>query len=67
MSQDAYDLINASISFFSKDDRWQTQLYGKNLTDEAYTNAGQDFSPAGVTLTINEPRIFGIKIIYQYR
>ncbi len=34
--QDAYSLINARIGLRASDDRWEVNLFGRNLTDEGY-------------------------------
>ncbi len=65
-SQGEYGLLNASLSYMSQDEKWQTQFYGENLTDEEYSNAGHDFSPTGVNLIINPPLTYGVKLIYHF-
>lgn len=34
--QDAYQLLNARIGLRAEDDRWEVNLWGKNLSDEGY-------------------------------
>ncbi|NRB37102.1 MAG: TonB-dependent receptor [Pseudomonadales bacterium] len=67
MKQDAYSLVNGSINYYSRDETWLIQLYAKNLANTVYANAGLDFSPTGVNLSINEPRIVGIKASYSFQ
>ena len=38
--QDSYWWINAGMSLYSSDDRWELFLRGVNLTDEIYNNSG---------------------------
>jgi iron complex outermembrane receptor protein len=57
------DVINANIAYLSPDDSWSVALYGRNITDERYTNAminvgdyilqilNNDVSEFGVTFT----------------
>jgi len=65
MSQSDYALINAHVSYTPTSEDWSVQLYGTNLTDKEYSNSGQDFSPTGVNLGINQPRVIGVKVMYR--
>ena len=40
--QDEYDIINASVTWYSDDDDWSVRLWGKNLTDEEYFSFGNE-------------------------
>ena len=40
IAQDAYDLVNANLTWNSPDDSWAVQLTAKNLTDEKYLITG---------------------------
>ena len=66
-SQPTYGLLNARLSWVSRDEQWEAQLYGENLTDKAYATSTREF-PApfvGVTRDINPPRTFGAKLVYH--
>jgi len=65
MSQSDYSLVNANVGYQPASEQWSAQLYATNLLDEEYTNSGQDFSPTGVNLGINEPRIIGVKLLFR--
>jgi len=65
-SQKPYNVVNASVRYSVSGGQWQVQLYGKNLTNKAYTTASQDFSPTGVNELISPPRTFGIKGTYRF-
>ena len=64
-SQGTYGIINARIGYTKADESWGIALYGKNLDNKEYTNAIQDFSPLGVTKSINAPRTYGIAVTAQ--
>jgi iron complex outermembrane receptor protein len=40
VAQGGYGLLNARISFATRDDRWQVALSGQNLTDKLYFDNG---------------------------
>jgi iron complex outermembrane receptor protein len=40
MHQSGYDLLDAGITWFSADGRWELSLFGKNITDETYIVSG---------------------------
>ncbi len=65
-SQASYRVTNASITYASSGDKWQLQLYGKNLKDEEYSTASQDFASTGVNHLISPPLTFGLKGTYRF-
>lgn len=40
LEQEAFHLLNASLTFAAQSDRWELVLSGRNLTDEAYLVSG---------------------------
>ncbi len=63
LSQDAVTTVNANIAFYSPDDKWHVNVWGKNLTDEliyqgtfilnsSRTNAGFMAPPRTVGVTV---------------
>lgn len=66
-SQATYGLLNARFSWVSRDEKWEAQVYGENLTDKDYTTSTREFlaGAVGVTRDINPPRTFGAKLIYH--
>lgn len=65
-AQGTYGIWNTKISYAPSDESWNAALYVKNIDNKDYTNAIQDFSPLGVTRTINEPRTYGIIVAAQF-
>jgi len=66
-SQSAYELLNASISYSTYEDRLELIAYGDNLTNRDYVNTAFDFNlNAGIVGTINPPRTFGLKAIFRF-
>ena len=57
---------NASVNWFSGDDRWSASLYGKNLGDEA--NWGNLTSIAGLWTAgpMKKGRLLGLEVNYRY-
>jgi iron complex outermembrane receptor protein len=57
---------NASVNWFSGDDRWGVSLYGKNLGDEA--NWGNLTSIAGLYTAgpMKKGRLLGLEVNYRY-
>ncbi len=67
ISQNAYALLNARLSFHSSDGKWEVGAWGRNLGDKFYlTNAvdvqgfGFDYRHRGV------PRMFGADVSYKF-
>ncbi|WP_198264959.1 TonB-dependent receptor [sulfur-oxidizing endosymbiont of Gigantopelta aegis] len=65
--QSDYDLVNASVSLVTYDDKLTLTLYGDNLTDEDYFNGTVDFDTQnGIAGNIMPPRTYGIKASYSF-
>lgn len=64
-SQNAYGLLNTSLSYLSVDEKWQLKAYLRNADDKNYSNASQDFSSQGIGLNINDPKTYGIELRWQ--
>ena len=67
--QPAYDLLNASISLRSRDDRWQLTLASRNLLDETFLVAGNSAfgtAAAYVERVYARPRETIVTLQYQY-
>ena len=65
-SQDDFDLINFYSSYTFSGSHLEVSLFGKNLADEDYTTASQDFSPTGVALLVTPPRTVGAMVTYEF-
>jgi len=49
LAQDARTLFNATINYFSPDEKWIVRLGMKNITDERYISHGFDLSDSGLS------------------
>ena len=57
LKRDATDLVNASMTYMSEDDKWELTIGGTNLTDERYVVTGQNQGGAIIIQqTYNRPR-----------
>ena len=64
--QDAYGLVNASLSYSSYSSHWYAELYGNNLTDELYAQNIIRIDPIlGTARYWGEPRTFGFRLGYK--
>jgi iron complex outermembrane receptor protein len=65
--QPGYAIVDASITFQSKDKHWSLALLGKNLTDQYYTSF---ITPAGFYQRLQVPRdaerYFGARVEFHY-
>lgn len=68
LAQDAHALVDASLRYVSAGGQWETRLFVKNLTDEAYLEHGFDLSASpGVQLGYyGAPRTFGLSVGYRF-
>jgi len=67
------DIVNASISYTSADERWTAALYGKNLTDEVILQTlsifpGITTGPlgTGTIQPIAKGRVIGFEVTYNF-
>ena len=67
LSQDAYSLWGARVSYSAPDDRWVVALHAKNLTDEEYFGSGFDVSSLGwLALKPGAQRYLGLSMNYNF-
>ena len=69
LEQDSYALFNGRISLFSKQHHWKLTLWGKNLTDEQYSQFGFNLLGGVFSLATEVPalgRTYGVKATYQF-
>jgi len=67
---DPYSLVNAQVGIGSVDDRWRLVLWGRNLSDETYTErlfdiidisfVGQKF------IDLGQPRTYGLRLMVNF-
>ena len=67
LSQDAYTLYDAWVSWLSPDAKWRFGINGKNLTDEGYLTNGYNIPALGViTGSYGAPRTFLATVEYRF-
>ena len=67
LRQGGYGLVNATVTFESRDERWYAELYGRNLTDELYQQTILRNDPlTGTKRFWGAPRIFGLRVGYRW-
>ena len=64
IKQDAHHIVNASVTW-SPNERYEVQLYGKNLTDEYYYVTGRS-GPLTLVYVPGAPRTLGINVRYHF-
>jgi hypothetical protein len=62
-------MLNASLTFRGRDDRWAVQVFGKNLTNELFfaslSDVALDGRPFGY-LTRDYQRYGGVRLTLRY-
>lgn len=65
--QKAYAKLNASLTYYSEDGRWNVGIWGKNLTDEAVIAATAAAGiPGPATAYMDAPRTYGLRAGYTF-
>jgi iron complex outermembrane receptor protein len=66
LTQDAYTVVNASITLHSKDEHWFARAWGNNVTDEKYLTylAPVQFGDFG---HYADPRTYGVTLGYGFK
>jgi iron complex outermembrane receptor protein len=67
--QPAFHLVNASLAFVPRDDRWQLTVATRNLLDETYLvtgNSAFDTAAAYVEQVYGRPREFLVSLRYEF-
>lgn len=65
LESDAYELINARLSYVPASEEWSVSLWGNNLTDEEYYDEVVTFA-TGVRATVAAPRTYGVDFTYNF-
>ena len=60
------DLINFDFSYRSADDTWTAGIYGRNATDERYTNALINVGDYILRILSNDASEFGVRFIKDF-
>ncbi len=63
---DSRSLINVDISYRSPDERWTVGLYGRNITDERYSNAKLNLTDYILDILSNDASEFGIRYVNHF-
>ena len=63
---DSRSLINVDISYTSPDDRWTLGFYGRNITDERYSNARLNLTDYILDILSNDASEFGIRYVNHF-
>ena len=63
---DSRSLINVDISYTSPDDRWTLGFYGRNITDERYSNAKLNLTDYILDILSNDASEFGIRYVNNF-
>ncbi|MET0657127.1 MAG: TonB-dependent receptor, partial [Steroidobacteraceae bacterium] len=66
VEQDAYDLVDASISWTSTDEKYGARLWGKNLLDEEYYSAANS-AALGKHYSAAAPLTYGVTFSTHFR
>ncbi len=59
-------LLNASISYFSANDRYRVALFGRNLTDEEYQTSGLSVANLWNFSTYGNPLTYGVELEFNF-
>lgn len=63
---DSRSLVNVDISYTSPDDSWTLGLYGRNITDERYSNAKLNLTDYILDILSNDASEFGIRYVNNF-
>ena len=63
LTQGAYDLFSARMSFTTADGKWQAAVFGTNLSDERYKVSGNASAGFGLKeASFGRPREWGVSL-----
>lgn len=65
LTQDAYGLLSARISYLPNSGSWEVGIYGNNLTDEDYKDDSVG-NGAGIRINRGHPRTYGVDFTYNF-
>lgn len=63
---DSRSIINIDISYTPPNDRWTVALYGRNITDERYSNAKLNLTDYLLDILSNDASEFGIRYVNNF-
>lgn len=59
-------LLNANVMYHSPDESWTAALYGRNITDERYTNAALNVGDYILRILSNDASEFGVSFTKEF-
>jgi iron complex outermembrane receptor protein len=65
-SIDSRSLVNVDISYAAPDDSWTVGFYGRNITDERYSNAKLNLTDYILDILSNDASEFGIRYVNNF-
>ncbi len=67
LSQQAYWLTDAQLTFTTNDERWSASVWSNNVTDKEYLRVATDVAGLGFyQLQYGDPRTYGLTVQYQF-
>jgi iron complex outermembrane receptor protein len=66
LQQEAFGLLDASLTYTSPSEKFKVSVYGKNLTDEEYFDYAADVGALDSARWGGAPRTYGVRVAYQY-
>jgi len=60
LSQPSYTVVNATLTWYSLDDRWNVQAWGKNLNNALYYEGRSEQGGLGDAQRQAPPRTYGV-------
>lgn len=69
VTQGAYRLLNAYLTYEAPSEAYQVRLFGKNLANETYKVSGFNLGASGLAFVGNygPPRTYGVEIAFKFR
>ena len=66
--QDSFEVFNARVTYTSPDERYEIELWGRNLANEHYFDYGAISSAiGGLVVAYNNPRTYGLRLKWTVR
>ena len=66
--QDSFEVFNARVTYTSPDERYEIELWGRNLANEHYFDYGAISSAiGGLVVAYNNPRTYGLRFKWTVR
>ena len=66
LDQEAYSMLDLTVSYYSANEDWKVSLMGKNLADETYRVAGYSFGGPFDTGFYGAPRTVAVQVEFSF-